>query len=351
MLLSNVILPEAFSADNFSDPVYHLNTEIFLLGVHSNGILLFDAENRLRNELIEQVDKLAGIPKGIKSHALFTDLLQPGKKNAGGLMRTTCSFNAARHVDDVAVNTAIKCKADVLLVDPASHSRLAASDLGNTQLISVPDYIESSSEIRRRRYSESLPTTDKMSPLEFDRLVVGATRFSRWLRFYDKQIGHGRSLSRFERGMERILRVWIDNAFFDKAELSAELYTVVHESILGENLSDQSAAYNRVKCDLVERLHDKLGIPIKMHFKREPENKEESICHARYLETQSIAIHFEKGFDFIKIDKSCSRTTIRPERISVTHLNEYRKLPEYVPEIIELTPLESDSGRKKGRLR
>ena len=74
-------------------------------------------------------------------------------------------------------------------------------------MIPVPDYGSSPVEAERRRCCEKLPPVDQMAAGEFDSLIGHATRYSRWLRFFDKQIGKGTNLSHFRRGLEKILRL------------------------------------------------------------------------------------------------------------------------------------------------
>jgi hypothetical protein len=64
MLMTAVVLPDAFAATHFADPSYHLNTEMFLRGIESNGLILVDAEERLYHELCDTVDPLAQLGKG-----------------------------------------------------------------------------------------------------------------------------------------------------------------------------------------------------------------------------------------------------------------------------------------------
>lgn len=329
MLLATVVLPEAFAAANFVDPEYHHNTQSFLLGVHDNGILLFDAENRLRNELYDHALKLASVIKGFKSHLLLAEMLTPGKQKRGCVVRTACSFEPSQPVEDVAVSVATQCKADALLVDPTSRLRLVSRVSTETEVISVPDYGDSTAESKRRRCIASLPPIDKMSPLVFDRHIAQATRFSRWLRFYDKQIGknvrkNGGGLIRFKRGLERILKIWTTGTSFPRAVLSADVFTVVD---VETTEAERSETYYRVESELIEPLQQQFGISIKLHFKWE----HDSICHSRHLETESIPILFEKGFDFLKFDGAFCRTFIKPDRECLPHLQEYQLLREYIP--------------------
>jgi hypothetical protein len=327
MLISAVILPESLSADRFVDPSYHLNTETLLRGIDANGIILVDANERIYNKICDNVESLATTKKGKTTHALFEELLKKKRQKIVRFLATNCSFHPGISPEDACADIAVQCKADSLITDPDHHHRLASKSGSSVQVIPMTEYISSDVEVGRRRFYESLPSLDRMAPGEFDRLIVGATRFSRWLRFYDKQIGKGTGLSRFRRGIEKILRLWVDNAYFPKEQLSVEVFTVVDDSAY--KIYDPSVAYHRVKGDLIEALANQFGLPFKFHFKRD----ENSICHPRYLQTQSLAVLFEKGFDFVEDDDSLCRTFIKPDAGCAPHLQDYRKLDEYNPPV------------------
>jgi len=125
--------------------------------------------------------------------------------------------------------------------------------------------------------------------------------------------------------MEKILQLWSDAAHFPRNQLSVDLYTVIDES--QHKQLDPSAAYYRVKGDLAEPLQRQFGIPTKLSVKRDPDSK----CHPRHLQTQSLAILFEKGFDILEDDGSLCRSFITAGGDFSTHFQEFRQLPEYLP--------------------
>lgn len=325
MLMTAVVLPDAFAATHFADPSYHLNTEMFLRGIDSNGLILVDAEERLYHELCDKVDPLAQLGKGKNTHALFEELLKKRRQKVVRLVKTCCSVNASCSTADVATQVVQHCGVDTLLVDPVNHPALAHCGSARTTVIPVPDYGSSPVEAERRRCCEKLPPVDQMGAGEFDSLMGQATRYSRWLRFYDKQIGKGTNLSHFRRGMERILRLWIASAHFPTAELHAELFTCVDDSQHAQYTPD--VAYRRVRDDLVGQLATALSLRIDLVFKRD----DNSICHPRHLQTQSLALLFERGFDFINDDNSLRRCIVRIDGGCSEHLQEYRQLPGYKP--------------------
>ena len=241
------------------------------------------------------------------------------------MSRRCRSFDRSLPDEEIAASLANQCDADALIVESPESAASAGAMAGTASVIPLAEYIESGVETERRRCCEALPSLDQMATGEFDHVIVHATRFSKWLRFYDKQIGKGTGLSRFRRGLAKVLQFWIDSAHFPKADLSVELFTVVDESQYRQ--LEPSVAYHRVKGDLVDALQQDFGIPIKLSFKRD----NDSICHARHLQTQSIAVLFERGFDFVGEDGSLSRAFIKVDGACVSHLQEYRRLPDFTP--------------------
>src|SRR4051794_25104399 len=126
MLMTAVVLPDAFSAAHFAEPGYHLNTEMFLRGIDSNGLILLDAEERLYNELCDTVDPLARLGKGKNTHALFEELLKKRRQKVLRFVKTCCSVNGSPSTADVATQVVGHCGADALLVDPGSQTKLAS---------------------------------------------------------------------------------------------------------------------------------------------------------------------------------------------------------------------------------
>lgn len=327
MLMSAVLMPEALAQEHFADPTYHLNTEILLRGIDANGVILVDANRRLYNQLCDNVEQLAATKKGKTTHALFEELLKKERQKVVRFVSTRCSPHSSTTEEECSASVALHCRPDAVIANPEMASRLGMRVDAFPPVISMPDYISSTVEANRRRCLESLPPLDSMTSEEFDRLIIGATRFTKWLRFYDKQIGKGTGLVRFKRGIDRILRLWTANSYFPIDQLSAELYTAVDESC--DRKVAPPAAYHRVRLELVEPLSSQFGVAIQFSFKKDSGPK--SISHPRHLQTQSLAILFEKGFDFIENDRSFSRTFIKPDASCGTHLREYRLLPDYTP--------------------
>jgi hypothetical protein len=324
MLMTAVVLPTAFAEANYVDPTYHLNTEMFLRGIDSNGLILVDGDEKLYHTLCDAVEPLAAHGKGKTTHALFEELLKKRRQKCLRFVKTCCVVNGNVSIAGTALQVTTFCKPSILLADPPSQPSLASSQLPpETNLTPVPNYISSSVETERHRCLEKLPPIDLMGSNEFDSLIGQATRYSRWLRFFDKQIGKGTNLSHFRRGLERIIRTWIKSAHFPPNELHAEVLTCVDDSEHAQHAPE--VAYRRVRKDLVGQLARDLSLRIDLAFKRDVS----SICHARHLQTQSVSLLFERGFDFVNEDGSLRRGIVRIDGASSEHLQQYRQLASY----------------------
>jgi hypothetical protein len=321
MLITAVALPEAFAAVHFSDPTYHLNTEILLRGIGSNGLILVDSEKRLYEELFDNVDHLATLRYGKTTHALFEELLKKQRQKIVRFVTTCCSVNRKPQSSEAAVELAGKCNADAILVDSTTHPHIAAAVAGATQVISIPEYIGSTIEAERHRYSVALLPIDEMPSGEFEQHMIRLTRFTKRLRFYDKQIGKGSSLGEFCRGIGKIMKIWLDNAYFSRSTFTVEIYTCVQKTYTPTNV-----VHNRIVDHIDRHLAKNYNIPVTFYFKDDSTN----ISHDRYLQTDSLAVYFSKGFDYLNADDSLQSCSVKLDNGVLNHLQNYRNLTDVV---------------------
>jgi hypothetical protein len=215
MLLSTVVLPDSFALDHFdNDPSYYKDMKVFLEGINTNGLIIVDADNRLYEQICDRVESLARHGKGKAIHVLFEELLKKHRQKSTRFVKSDCSLGKIPNLCEVVTTVASACKADALLADSIIQQQLGPTIGGGVPVVSISDYIFSQLEAERRRCVEALPCFDEMKDGEFETHIVRATRFSRWIRFYDKQIGKGKSLPRFRRGIEKVLQLWLDHAYF-----------------------------------------------------------------------------------------------------------------------------------------
>jgi hypothetical protein len=162
-----------------------------------------------------------------------------------------------------------------------------------------------------------------MSAGEFDDHMIRCTRFSQRLRFYDKQIGRGSSLGGFRLGIGKIMALWVANAHFPRASLSVEIYTCVQKT---NKATD--AVYRIILESLVRRLAADHRVAVTLFFK---EDSSPPLTHDRYLQTNSVAVYFSKGFDYLEQDGTLHRCTAKIDNGAYDHLQDYRNLKDYKP--------------------
>jgi hypothetical protein len=182
-------------------------------------------------------------------------------------------------------------------------------------------YISSDFERKRHYCLDKLPPIDKMGPGEFDDLMIRVTRFSKRLRFYDKQIGKG-SVGGFRLGIGRILTLWISNAHFPRSTLSAEIYTCVQKTH-----KPTEDVYKMILASLLRRLASDSRLPITLFFKEDSP----LLTHDRYLQTDSVPVSFSKGFDYMEGDGSLHRCAVKIDNGAYEHLQDYRNLKNFKP--------------------
>lgn len=318
MIMSTVIVPRVFSAENFDDPLYMQNAEMLLRGIDSNGVILIDAEQRLYHALCDKVEELALVAKGRDTCIRFEEILKKKRQNIGPFVTTQCLVNPSL-AQNALLHVARRCEANSLIVDSDAASQDSGSPI---PVIPIREYMSSDFEKSRHYAMNEVPPVDMMEPGEFDLQVARCTRFSRVLRFYDKQIGHASNLRGFQRGIERIVRVWRAHAHFTKSSLSVELFTCVQRTHASTDV-----IHARILSSLVRPLAKGQQVRVTLYFKEDST----SITHDRYLQTESHSLSFSKGFDFVNEDQSLHRCVMKVDYGAQLHLQQYRSLKDAKP--------------------
>jgi hypothetical protein len=322
MLMSIVVQPEAFASGHFESPGYRDQAEMMLRGMQSNGVLLVDSDRALLRALRDQIEAL-GTKCGQQIKVRFEELQKSGRSR---VVVTQCRFNPSMPSYEASRMVYESVHADALVVDPVAGQQLRVGIGADPQgLTPMGSYISSVCETTRHAYLEGLPSLDKMGGEVFSDHIARVARFSKRLRFYDKQIGTGNNLPGFRRGIGKILSLWAANAYYGKSALTAEIYTCVQLSGPKAALPPE-VAYSRIKDDLVVRLADTAGLPIKFFFKNDPGQ----LTHDRFLQTDSLAVYFSKGFDFLDQDESLHRCSMRVDNTAYDNLREYRQFGDHI---------------------
>ncbi len=195
MLVSAVVDPSAFDVAYF-DELYTIQTVDFLKGIQRNGILIVDAENRLRDALVEQVVSLPIKPQQ-RLRFLIQEILL--KKKSKRVIACFVSLNDIASVPflDLAYHLKTDTKTDALIVGKESLETLQSDRRFNESIIPLSEYRDSDFEASRQQYENKIGPIDTLLKTEVDNLVIRSVRFTKWLRFFDPQIGKGNNTSRF----------------------------------------------------------------------------------------------------------------------------------------------------------
>lgn len=319
MLMSAVVQPEALASKHFETPGYRDQVEMLLRGMQSNGVLIVDSDKGLLNALSTRIEAL-GTKCGQQIKIRFEELRKPGRSR---VVVARCRCNAAMPLLEAAKLVHESASSDALFVAPDAAQRVQAG-IGTYVggLTPMASYISSAFETSRHAYLEEQPPLDRMGGEAFAEQIIRLTRFAKRLRFYDKQIGADSNLSGFRRGIGTILSLWTANAYHEKALLTAEIYTCVH---LQKTQRPTEVVYARLKDDIAAALADSAGVPVGLFFKNDPGH----LTHDRYLQTDSLAVYFSKGFDFLESDGSLHRCSMRVDNAAYDHLGEYRRLANH----------------------
>ncbi|MEZ5941143.1 MAG: hypothetical protein R3C18_07115 [Planctomycetaceae bacterium] len=206
----------------------------------------------------------------------------------------------------------------------------AKSNGKSLPMVRMGEYSRTEFEELRRYFMEDLPPVDQLDPVVFDDLIIRVTRFSVWIRVYDKQIGKGSSVSNFRRGIQRILELWQANAHFHPEQV--EIITAECEHF-AESESDYAAEQKRnrirecnerVRTLLANPLRSALSVTVKISIKQDCDR----IFHARHLQTQTVAVLVDRGFDLQNDRGDLRRNFLKVDLGSQCHLKECRGLAD-----------------------
>lgn len=331
MITMAVLDPDAFTTASFLERGTQDQVAMLFRGIESNGALLLDSDGRLLDELENKVKELP--IKYRQDLQIRLDWLRR-KENRGRLIKCRadiCRTSREQMPWDRVQRVATGAGAD------AVFAALAHCDLWHdgdqTEICPLTKYSSSRFEEKRRWYMDSMPNADKLTSSEFDEAMARVTRFSRWVRFFDKQIGKGKNTSNFRRGIERVLNVWKQNSHFPSDHV--EIVTIVGERVL--DTEDGYAAQQKRKrnAEIPPELNKTLVAPLQKQFQCSIRLSVKATGHDifrnRYLQTEQTVIHFSEGFDLFNDDESPRDNIIQVRNQDRGRLDALRRLPDYVP--------------------
>ena len=316
MLVSAVVDPSAFDVAYF-DELYTIQTVDFLKGIQRNGLLIVDAENRLRDALVKQVVSLPIKPQQ-RLRFLIQELLL--KKKSKRVIACLVSLNntSSASLLDLAYQLKTDTKVDALIVGNKSLETLKSDQRFHDRIVALSEYRDSDFEKDRQRYENQVGPIDELSKSEIEDIIIRSVRFTKWLRFYDPYIGRGNNTSDFREGIEYILSLWYEHGFFasQQGTGSVEIFTCSDPHI---QVREQ---HRRIVQYLTTPLQQRFPWPVNFLIKSDPKR----MFHARYLETQHAVIRIERGFDFFDQNNEFLRNFFTLNMAESSHLKQCRDL-------------------------
>ena len=321
MLVSAVLDPSAFDAAYF-DALYTIHAEDFLKGIKTNGLLIIDSDRKLQDAI---VNKFKDAPNryGQRLPILLEELLKNRKRRVVEC-RILPNSVASQELLDLICHLKTHTKTDALIVGSENFEKLRFDPEHRHGIVPLFEYRDSNFEKDRQRYCEGFGPIDTLFRSEVDEIVIRSVRFSKWLRFYDKQIGTGNNTSNFRRGISYILSLWKEHGLFASRQGigNVEIFTCRDEHIPDDRIDDVNRKINR---ELMVRLKERF--PSWWQIKLSVKDDFNGIFHARYLETQHAIIRIDRGFDLFKENGEFRRNFFTLNMMENSHLRECRDLP------------------------
>ena len=328
MIISLIIDPTAMDSRYFSSiDGYRFNMNALFDGLSKNGVLVVDENGFLERELStclsslpikyrqELQIRLEELLKNKRKRIIKAD----AKSGKGDIFTIMSKLNELYDVDAV-------CLSD----DTFQVAEGREYDLANA--LSISSYLDSEVERRRRSYLSELPPLHKLSVAEVEDFFIRSVRYSKWLRFYDKQIGKGSNLKGFFRGIDFILSTWADHGVFSREQSRIEIITSTLHYL--DNRTYDKEQKREENFGAIERVQKQLIGPLQKKYRDweivlRVKNASPTLFHARYLEAQFLILGVDRGFDFFERDGDgfveCSLNIRNGDAL---HLAELRALPD-----------------------
>lgn len=212
MLMSAVLDPLAFEKENFENPIYYLQAKEFLRRLQENGILILDPDGKLKNKLLDIVEKLP-TKFGQEIGILTVEILKTKKRTVSCLHSPTF-INNNLSFPELALMVRTQCGADAVITNEKGKVELINKGTHAPNIVTLDLYLESEFEKKRKKFFVDMPNMDNLETGEFDDVIIRIVKFSKWLRFYDQYIGKGANTMHFRKGIEYILELWKRHGHF-----------------------------------------------------------------------------------------------------------------------------------------
>jgi hypothetical protein len=328
MIMSAIIDPNILCNIKYSDQNHKKQTEIFLNGILTNGLLIVDDDGKLLSEIIDNTFKLSSTT-GQLTRILIEELLKNGRKYLLQLQPSKISTSLVTLINILSGDA----KCDAIVTSTLNMNKYSVCKPG--EVTNVENYSTSNFEINRRYYVDKISPIDSLTCDQLTDIVDRAIGYSKNITFFDKYIGHGSSTSNFRKTLEFVLDLWKLKGLFASKDNNCVVNIVtcpphrLLESdmphITTSKIDSNKKAINKVELELMARLRRKYNWKFNIYWKVDTDD----IFHARHLDSDYCIALVERGFDLIKTDGSAKRCIVKLDSISTKHLQQCYSMKNY----------------------
>jgi hypothetical protein len=289
VLVATVANPDVFDIPK-DDRHHAAMARQYLEAVAANGVLLTHSLKALRGKLVDAAEK-APWQVRIEIEELLEQNDQPATKRiiACALDRLGVEGDS----DAAAIALADHVNADAAVLSVGASPRETDSRDRLTEAFSLPDYQDSQVRSLQGGYLKGWGDFDTLPEATRGDLIGRATRYTKWIRFYDAYIGktNGLGLAAWGKGLHYILKHWEDSAYFHPRQKGrVDIFTQYSGS------GDPAGDVQRIQSRLLNPLESEFGMDISIHLKLDYDG----LMHKRYVQTQSIAFSVDPGLDMFR---------------------------------------------------
>lgn len=314
MLLSAIVNPDTFAEKNF-DPAGHYSDNIllFLRGIHTNGVIVGDAHGTLTRKMREQYDLSPSSKRDPEIKVRFEELFNPNAQ----FKRVMDCINCPGPTVEISTEELIQ------IADTASK---ADAVLGPTEL---QHYVRCRFEKRRDDYSQFKGSLHQVLDERIEDIIVRSVRFSNWLRFNESQLAtkpkpnetFEAKCARFYEGFSYILDLWAGHGVrFRHGPSEVAIITAVSRYTSLEEIRRFENEIREFVCDPLQK---KFKVPVNLSLKRD----EHGVVHYRCLQTESVVLAFDRGFDLFCKGKKRRFKANNVNLGDIKRCREYQDLP------------------------